>query len=261
MAISVRVLLLIVLMGAALLYQGLQPLIGCGPWLPVAYFTFARHPSDPRYFDGDLGILQPTYWRIYLYTAYRYLTESDLKPVATSPPAASRLEKPTNWAETWLSARKKVKPEGAAPQIAVFRELPPYQSYLNYPDDAFRNAVETLESRVTQFGAESKAVHDWLEAQDLVFSNHSVEKHIPAAASKDLPLLIQRDRDYQIAAATFYAEEFDDAERRFRAIAHDLDSPWRTWAPYLAARCLVRKAALKGGDGQWDLESLSRRNG
>jgi hypothetical protein len=39
--------------------------------------------------------------------------------------------------------------------------------------------------------------------------------------------MVQADRAYQIAAAHFYAGDFDVAARMFRDIANDPTSPWR----------------------------------
>jgi hypothetical protein len=63
-------------------------------------------------------------------------------------------------------------------------------------------------------------------------------------ATPDLPELIRADRDYQIAAAYFYANDYDEAEARFRRIAADSRSPWRWIAPYLVVRTLSRTADL-----------------
>ena len=55
---------------------------------------------------------------------------------------------------------------------------------------------------------------------------------------------MRADRAYQIAAANFYAGDLEAAERMFRSIADDRDSPWSRVAPYLVARSLIREATL-----------------
>ncbi|MBK6742595.1 MAG: hypothetical protein IPG66_06280 [Hydrogenophilales bacterium] len=59
-----------------------------------------------------------------------------------------------------------------------------------------------------------------------------------------MPNLLRKDRAYQIATAHFYAGHFARAAEEFDAIARDRLSPWREWAPYLAARSYVRIATL-----------------
>ncbi|MEW5977909.1 MAG: hypothetical protein AB1898_19120 [Acidobacteriota bacterium] len=251
----------VVLITAMAVFVGmrcLQPVLGCGPWLPTAYFTFSYHPFDERYFNGRLGVLQPTYWRIYLYAAYRYLSEPNLSGDPAGVRPATRQGNEQNWVTAWLTARRSIRPDDPLPQIDVYRETQPYRYYLNYPEDAFRNAVQTLEQRISQFGADSREVAEWLKAQDIVFSNQTGQNRIPEPAPKDLPPVIRADRDYQIAAAYFYAGNFDEAAARFRAIATDSDSPWRSWAPYLVARCFVRKSALMGEEDAWDSQTLAQ---
>lgn len=105
--------------------------------------------------------------------------------------------------------------------------------------------MTTLRARQTQFGIDSPAVAEWVRAQDMVFQDCSGKADvIPPAAAPDLPPLIRADRAYQIAAAHFYAAHFEAAEQAFREIARDKTSPWHTIAPYLAARCIVRRATV-----------------
>jgi hypothetical protein len=52
------------------------------------------------------------------------------------------------------------------------------------------------------------------------------------------------DRAYQTASAYFYATQYDEAAKRFRAIADDAQSPWRPAGRYLAARAMIRAATV-----------------
>jgi hypothetical protein len=124
----------------------------------------------------------------------------------------------------------------------------------NYPnclEPAFETATATLSQRVRQFGADSPAVKDWAVAQDAVFTNCSGgpkrAANYPAPADPSLPEIIRADRSYQIAAAHFYAGDFDGAGRFFQEIAADPKSPWRAISSLLVARSLIRKATLNDG--------------
>src|SRR4029078_1816011 len=46
----------------------------CGPFSLNAVFSFSVHPEYPleKFATGDIGIVQPSYARSYLYVAYRY---------------------------------------------------------------------------------------------------------------------------------------------------------------------------------------------
>ena len=88
-------------------------------------------------------------------------------------------------------------------------------------------------------------MREWVAAQDTVFSNcGGAMAAIPPALPADRPEWARADRAYQIAAANFYAERFEEAARLFRAIAADASSEWRPLAGYLAVRADLRRATL-----------------
>ena len=53
-------------------------IFACGPFTLEAVFVFTVHPAYPldRFAHGELGVIQPSYARSYLYVAYRYLSNS-----------------------------------------------------------------------------------------------------------------------------------------------------------------------------------------
>lgn len=242
---------------------GLRPVNGCGPFSREAVFSYSKHPDFPldRFARGALGVLQPKYARSYLYVAYRYMNglsfsqaeQQALLSLWNERVAYDWENKADNGKAAWLAARKKVKSAGAEPQIEVYRakSTDEYDTFLNCTADAFENGAQTLEARIRQFGAESAEVKDWLQAQDKVFANCAGGETIPDAASSSATQAIRADRDYQIAAAHFYAMKFDEARAGFEKIAADSSSPWREMARYLVARSLIRKASL-GDDAHRD---------
>ncbi len=237
--------------------------LACGPFTLDPIFTFTVHPEFPleKFASGDIGVVQPSYARSYLYVAYRYLVGETLNLAEQKAlkslwedrldlRSTSNDEEP---AKAWLSARQKVSGAGAVPTISVYRnrEKPnEYESYLNCQKDAFDNAATTLDSRIKQFGAAGPSVSEWLAAQDQVFANCSEGKHIPAEAPSNAEPIVRADRSYQVAAAHFYAGDFDDAKQIFESISRDSSSPWQSLAPYLVARTLIRKASLGAAEGK-----------
>jgi hypothetical protein len=222
---------------------------GCGPYLTVTLFHLTVGPEAPAEFaHGQLGILQPTYERLYQVIAYRYLSGvglNDAERQTILPPPEPAVD--TN---PWLVARNK------APGITPLRQLDPYRqvkkegyfdTYLNCNDDAFRTAAATLE-RIQQTGAAA----EWIAAQDVVFSNCSHGATIPQPASDPR---LRADRAYQVASAKFYSEQYDAARQDFQTIAADAKSPWHGVAPYLAARCLLR--AGKFAEAETELRSVA----
>jgi hypothetical protein len=228
----------------------------CGPFFTDAIFVFTVHPDFPleEFAAGKLGIVSPNWARSYLVVAYRNLSGSPLSPAEAKGMTELWKERlgldsysdEFEGTNQWKEARKKVSgaPEGLGISVFRNREKPhDYESFLNCQTDAFATAVALLNERIGRFGADSAQTRDWLAAQDTVFMNCGEGRHIPEAAA-GADALIQADRAYQIAAANFYATNYDEAKEQFDAIAKDKSSPYRLIAPYLAARAMLRKGSL-----------------
>ncbi|HMD09309.1 MAG TPA: hypothetical protein VKH63_17385 [Candidatus Acidoferrum sp.] len=263
----------------------------CGPdFTAPTYIDFnAPDARDASYAAGKLGLLQRGYYHIYLFEAYRNLSAkpfnaaelSSLRFQSTSStqqnvsPSQSPA-KPENWIATWESTRASLlgeKPKNsprAFDPVGVTRagmQDERYVAYYNCLSGAFENAVHTLQSRAAQFGAQSAVVKEWIAAQDQVFENCSADISyppkpklavIPAASHPEDLAIIRADRAYQIAAALFYAGDFDAAQKAFEGIAKDSSSPYQKIAPYLRARVLVRKGTLQANDSEYDADALSQ---
>jgi len=249
---------------------------------PEAYFSYTGHPDFPltKFAQGDLGILQPTYARSFLVAAYRYLVD---KPLNASEQRAfldlwkDRLISKGDFygygsdaVKSWLKARAQVT-SATVPEIVTFRkvsDLPDsYGQFENCPSSAFQNAIQALNSRITKYGASSTYVKDWVNGQDDVFCHCGSRAYdyktkivapegpfpseLPTGTNPDL----KSDRDYQLAAAHFYAKRYDEAEQEFLSIAKDDNSPWKNVGLYMAARCMIRKGTLPD---EVDKESLAK---
>ncbi|MGC9946029.1 MAG: hypothetical protein ABSF64_06630 [Bryobacteraceae bacterium] len=243
-----RILILFLLAGVLICPYDLS---SCGPFLPETVFTTKLAPLDEaRFYRGQLDILQPQYRRIYLMAAYRYLTgiglgKADQRALLAKPAGPDFwIDRDSPAIQGWLQARVQL---GVPPldQIDRFKMLPDRVFILNCGDDAFRNATATLVER-GRAGVSHDDLRDWVAAQDQVFANcsgatgPSVPATLPATAARGM----QADRAYQIAAAEFYAGQFDAASADFLRIAGDRSSSWHRVAPYLAARALIRKATM-----------------
>jgi hypothetical protein len=229
----------------------------CGPFSTEAVFVFTVHPTYPleRYASGEIGVIQPSYARSYLYVVYRYLANTPFTADEQKALAEFWKERLSDawdlgqdgWIKAWIEARQKIPGIPESPKIEVYRnrEKPnEYETYLNCTKDSFDNAISTLNERVKKYGADSPAVRTWVEGQDQVFANCAEGQHVPAALPSSADTTAQADRNYQIAAANFYATNFDVAQKDFEAIAADSSSSWQPTALYLLARTFVRKASL-----------------
>lgn len=273
--IAMRKIILLITLTLAMCY--LTPtLLSCGPSSRAAIFTYSIHPDFPleNFARGELGVLKRQYARSYLVVAYRYLNGEKLGPkeqrsvlklwqerlgdsVITEENAKAfknddlikdkdeYVDKGST--ETWLEARKKItfkEPEKHLQTSKSVSYKEAYVDYINCKDDAFVTAALTLEEKIKTLGANHPEVIDWAIAQDQVFSNCSELGQMPSPAKPNSSTRAKADRAYQIAAAKFYREEFDEAANLFRQISNDKNSPWQKIAPYLVARCLVRKSTL-----------------
>jgi hypothetical protein len=237
----------------------------CSSSGPEVVFTSLSAPDDLEGFArGRLGLLEPTFNRSYLFVAWRHLQGKPFGPDDQSAllrywkaggTATSDLE---SGSRAWNEARKVVTQNAAAPGD-IRQYGPAMLSYVNCSDDAFRTAAVHLREKAERLGAGSSAVASWLAAQDQVFQNCGEGRYIPEPLPAGASPAERADRDYQIAAAHFYSEEWIEAETRFRTIAADPASPWQDLAPYLAARCLVRRGTLpKGAADGVDYEALRK---
>jgi hypothetical protein len=237
-----------------------------GSWVEPT-FVLKRQPDEPmKAFDGGkLGIIWPKFERRYLVIAYRYLAQKpltaeerhslgdDAVPQVT-PPDTPYDRDPSLTA--WLKARSYALglQEVQKTDIQRYRR----NDFVWYPtcgDDALTNAATTAMSRSQTFGIASALMREWVAGQDAVFENcgEAADRrydspdqrllHLPPPATLDNSLL-KLDRQYQIAAANFYVGDFDTAAGDFEQIAHEPDSPWHKLAPYLVARCYIRKATI-----------------
>jgi hypothetical protein len=249
--------------------------LACGPFFEAPVFVQRLHPDQPLklYARGELGILQPSYARMYLAVAYRNLSGVPF-------PAEEQKQLLALWGEQadpeeewlagtsrkdpqqeWREAAEKVTGPRSPEEKKRVRLSLSFLDYTNCLDEAFRTATQTLAERVKQFGAESAAVRSWTDAQWQVFDHcggkdPKNEFVFPREAEDGLPAIMRADRAYQIAAAHFYARDWDEAERRFLKVAEDPASPWKTIAALVAVRCRIRQAMGDTPDPKTSMERL-----
>jgi hypothetical protein len=264
----------------------------CGPFFEPDIFVHKIHPDHPaEYATGKLGILLPTYPRVDLIVAWRYLNGASLgrdeqeayqptlsfgeyeRDNETEPepkaPDGSYLAEPIGPADEWLRVRNRHAP--VQPDIHAVKNYDVTYpagyvlagSYENCQADAFHTAVLTLDSRTKTWGAKSPELANWITGQDAVFSNcggssgdyppgkTKITPTQPMPAPANAPVLLRQDRAYQLAAAQFYSGQFAPARESFQSIANDPDSPWRGVAAYLVARTLIREAFLSAKPGEY----------
>jgi hypothetical protein len=255
----------------------------CGPDFGFDVFVRKLRPDQPEKFaQGQLGLLLPTYPRKDLIVAFRYLNGGTLthteqqayEPTYTNPEPEVEAEwdrkyhddgkasDPEDPFEGWTVQRGSYATLVPNPNAPKKRDPNQYEPvidpYANCLADAYRTATDTLRARAKIWSEKSAELADWLRGQDTVFANCSARANlVPSAVPANAPALLRADRAYQVAAAHFYSSELSEAAAEFEAIGQDTNSPWHSIAPYLAARCMIRKGfSAPASIGQSDTASF-----
>ncbi len=235
----------------------LSSALPCGPSYITPIFDTRSAPDSPytEFAAGRLGIIKPTFRRSVLFAAYRYIAGSGMSPYEQKAIIdvwnaeihnKGFLDNSVETAvKAWVEKRKEVMgDEDKTPSIYVERPYGGYDFFPNCARNAFETAVATLSERISSHGKDNANVRNWASAQDQVFGNCATGKQTPDPVPLGAPQWLEKDRSYQIAAASFYSMDYEDAKRRFTEIALDTESPWQETSDYLVARTLIRQASL-----------------
>ena len=236
------------------------PALACGPSFVLPVFAMDARPEQFASFaKGNIGIIHPTFNRSALFASYRFFNNqpfSDKEQAdlvrnwrAEYENTDANEDSKNTAINNWIAARKKIATTEPEPKIYTDRTNPEsYSSFFNCTAGAFDNAVKTLEARLEKNKADDASMKEWLRGQDQVFANCSETKDMPSAVAADAPDWLKADRDYQIAAAHFYATQYDEAKTGFEQIAKNTASPWRDISAYLLARVFIRQASAISED-------------
>lgn len=229
----------------------------CGPGYISPLFDTTSAPEIP-YSDfaaGRLGIVKSTFHRSVLIAAYRHIAGNGLSTPeqqalveiwkAEIDNKDFRDDTVDEAVKAWVKKRlDSIGKEEKIPEIYAERSWGGYDFFPNCTKNAFETAEQTLADRISSYGATDQYVINWIAGQDQVFQNCASGKRTPDPVPVGAPVWLQKDRDYQIAAAAFYSLDYGEAKKRFADIAQDTESPWRETADYLVARTLIRQASL-----------------
>jgi len=231
----------------ALAAAGSALALACGPdFISLITVSHSMPTDTAAYGRGELGVVKPTYARRYLVQAYRTLDGLPALPAGAAPTYIDPAQFSTAFKEWGAIQTRELSATAAAAlkPIASMRIAADYSSFDNCLEPAFVAANAAFKERAARYGAGSPQLADWVAGQAAVFQNcGGTALVLPARPTSDDPQL-RADRDYQTAAAYFYATQYDEAAGRFRAIAGNTTSPWRTSGRYLAARALIRSVTV-----------------
>ena len=241
-----------------------EAVMACGPYPIVARFWYSHQPSDVAVMiGGEPGVVDPEYRPEFLWLAYRHLAGLGIDdPEAVAAAFAPELNPRDRWTELWHQAdspwtelRTSLAPsipwdprtriDMERMRVTETADGKSYEFYVNCLPDGFVTAARTLAQRIDTYGASSREVAEWALGQDVVFQNCDGGTFTPDLLDASWPAALRADRAYQIAAAHFYSERWDEAAELFRAIDADPASPWQPVALYLVARSQLRAGHLE----------------
>ncbi len=209
----------------------------------------------------------PTYWRSYLYVAYRSMDgvsltaeeRQEIQRVWFRIPAS-----PENQQAAWSDLRSATKVPSPSLDKAARRgvslDTRNFVQYHPCTPHAYQRAADRLREHLDRFGADSDEVREWVQAQDIAFHHCSMpgDGVFPAEAPPSIHPVIRDDRRYQMAAARFIATHFEEAEALFRNIEPDPESWAGLWAPYMVGRSILWQARTQVSDDEEYLRLLRR---
>ncbi|PHV05745.1 hypothetical protein CSQ96_18660 [Janthinobacterium sp. BJB412] len=236
-----------------------------------AYDRFVnRGASDiapARYQNGELGVLLPSFERMYLYAAWRAIALG-AQELKTQPNRSGGLEralgsKVGGWLDAGDGAKVYAAWQGAV-GTALKRAPAPKndndmlaRGYLNCPTSAYSFATDTLNGLAKRADATPARLAAWVASQRQVFKFCGDDPDAPQrgygapkvvlAPPAELPateaLHWRQMQQYQLAAAAFYDGNYTVSAQRFAQIGATADHPLRQWGDYLNLRSLARAAS------------------
>ena len=234
--------------------------------LTVDQFSWSLHPNLPvnDFVKGNLGIIEPSFARIYLVIAYRYLTQNPLNNNEINQSVKlinDRLSATSfysfditkmNYYKDWLKERALVLKPNKNTNIQAYAYLTDfnYITICNIQADAFNKATNTLKNLISKYGTKAPCVIDWVKNQDIVFKNDGTSQNtkIPKPLTKSNDSYLINERNYQIACANFYATNYETAYNDFNKLADTKYYRDKALAKYLAIRTLIRQGTVKTKD-------------
>lgn len=226
----------------------------CGPDFTGALLINGNHPDLPLklFAQGSIGVVQPGWAQSYLVIAYRYLSNVPLDAKEQASMLRLWHQRLSSMNSFMVGMDDQHDPIGTYFKLrarVTGEKLHPNSSRwdFNYAssvgDNAFANALKNLQLVIKTYGEKSSEAKEWVKAQDCVIGyNKGNQQSIPAVAPVTFDATMKAQRDYQVAAATFYANDLEKAKSLFEKLASSGGPYWKDLAWYMAARTVVNAA-------------------
>lgn len=194
---------------------------------------------------GQVGIVLPTWDTMSQYLAWRAIVTAGKPAFHATTPVRAASDVPAGWTD----AATQHPDAGDAPHFSSRDDRP------NCSPDAQSFAGTTLAAIKARADKTPARIDAWIAAQQQVFalcerdplevlaSPDPLVAPLPAAE----PLYWRQLREYQMAAAAFYAAHYGQSRAAFERIGHTAGHPMQAWGAYLALRSHLRAVQLPSG--------------
>jgi len=195
---------------------------------------------------GHVGIVLPTWDAMSQYLAWRAIVTNAKPPAGAAHPHAAASDVPAGWVDAAASAPAQAGDDPDAPRFVGRDDRP------NCSPDAQVFANKTLAAIKARPDHTPARIAAWLDAQRQVFAlcerdpldvlgaADPVVAPLPASE----PVYWRQLRDYQMAAAAFYAAHYAQSQSAFARIGHTAGHPMQGLGAYLALRSHLRAVQL-----------------
>ena len=193
---------------------------------------------------GHVGIILPTWDGGSDYLAWRAIVTAGKAPHGLVAEGKAASDVPAGWVDV---AKTSAADGASAPTFSA-----PGYDRPNCSADAQRFANVTLSRLQARPDVTLARVQDWVSAQQVVFGLCSrdplevladPDPLVPPLPASE-PLYWRQLRDYQMAAAAFYAAHYAQSQQAFARIGHTPGHPMQAWGAYLALRSHLREVQL-----------------
>ena len=208
---------------------------------------FAPDYDRDQMLHGHVGIVLPTWDRASQYLAWRAIVTGGKAPAGLKPAARAASDVPAGWSDA-------AKPPPAAIGGVAVPAINANSSFdrPNCSPDAQSFAAAQLAAIQARPDRTKARVDAWIAAQTQVFKLCERDPLEVLAAPDPLveplpatePLYWRQLREYQAAAAAFYAAHYAQSQQAFAHIGRTPGHPMQGWGAYLALRSHLRAVQL-----------------
>jgi hypothetical protein len=250
---------------STILFCGAALASGGGPDFDSFVLRSGTDIDLARYQNGVLGVVLPTYERVYLYTAWRSVMLAAQGKSIPAAPEGALLRALGNRNGGWFNGgdvSKAYDPWLEAVNGALKQNIKPANKfyYLNCPASSYAFATSTLNELARRSDATPARLAAWVATQQQVFKicgddpasqrppyddGRQPKVPLPTPLPASEALYWRQMQQYQLATAAFYAGDYASSQRQFEVIGATEQHPLRQWGQYLSLRSQARAAAAK----------------